>query len=781
MPAKPKMSQSLVIVESPAKCGKIEGFLGAGFKCIATFGHFKQLSDLKCVDVNNNFTPYFQEITTKASQIHKLEKAIKESDEVYLATDDDREGEAIAWHVCVHFNLPISTTKRIIFHEITKPAILAAVSTPTTVNMDIVHAQQGRQILDLIVGFKLSPLLWENISRKSKTGLSAGRCQTPALRIIYDNEKEIEQSPGKKVYNTTGVFTSKNIPFALQKHHDSEETMENFLTESVTFTHIYDHTKPKAVTKNPPTPFTTSTIQQTASNEMHISPKETMTILQKLYEGGYITYMRTDSTTYSEEFLKTAKPYITNKWGKDYLHPDVDKLALRGNENAKKSKKKKDKDKKDDNAQEAHEAIRPTKIEVTQVNDSMTPKEKKMYILIWRNTVESCMSPAKYSSVTAKISAPEETEYRYTAEQVVFAGWKIVKGVEETNQLYNFIQTLKAKSEIHYNKINSKVTLKDLKSHYTEAKLVQLLEQKGIGRPSTFSSLVDKIQERGYVSKENVKGKKIKCVDFELEGNELEEIENEKEFGNEKNKLVIQPLGVMVLEFLIKHFISFFEYEYTREMENRLDEIAKGEEVWHTLCRTCYDDIVKQMEPLSKGSKEQYVIDAQHTYIIGKHGPVIKCKNGDETTFKSVKKDISMERLKNGEYRLEDIVQDNTGSGRCLGKYQEKDVILKNGKYGLYVCYGGESKSLSYIKKKEHEITLEDVTQILDKPKQSGILRQLTKDISIREGKYGKYIYYQNDKMNRPQFLKLKGFTDNPIICKDKVLKDWIKKTYKVE
>ncbi len=781
MPAKPKLSQSLVIVESPAKCGKIEGFLGAGFKCIATFGHFKQLSDLKCIDVNNNFTPHFQEISTKSSQIFKLDKAIKESDEIYLATDDDREGEAIAWHVCVHFNLPIATTKRIIFHEITKPAIVSAVNSPTIVNMDIVHAQQGRQVLDLIVGFKLSPLLWENISRKSKTGLSAGRCQTPALRIIYDNEKEIEQSPGKKVYNTTGIFTSKNIPFVLQKHHDSEEKMDEFLTESVSLKHIYDYTKPKSVTKNPPTPFTTSTIQQTASNEMHISPKETMTILQKLYEGGYITYMRTDSTTYSEEFLKTAKPYITNKWGEKYLHEEVDKLALRGNDGAKKSKKKKDKEKKDDNAQEAHEAIRPTKIEVTQVNDSMTPKEKKMYILIWRNTVESCMSPAKYSSVTAKITAPEETEYRYTAEQVVFAGWKIVKGVEETNQLYTFIQTLKAKSEIHYNKINSKVTLKDLKSHYTEAKLVQLLEQKGIGRPSTFSALVDKIQERGYVTKENVKGKKIKCIDFELEGNELEEIDNEKEFGNEKNKLVIQPLGMMVLEFLLKHFISFFEYEYTREMENRLDEIAKGEVVWHTLCKTCYDDITKQMEPLGRGAKEEYVIDARHTYIIGKHGPVIKCKNGDDITFKSVKKDISMVKLKKGEYKLEDIIQENTGSGRSLGKYQEKDVILKNGKYGLYVCYGGESKSLSHIKKKEHEITLEDVTQVLNKPKQSGILRQVTKDISIRDGKYGKYIYYQNEKMKRPQFLKLKGFADDPIICKEGVIKEWIKKTYKVE
>ena len=422
--------QSLVIVESPAKCQKIEGFLGPGFKCIATYGHIQELRDLKDIDVDNDFSPTFSPIASKSQQLGKLKRAIREAGEVLLATDDDREGEGIAWHVCAYFKLPL-TTKRIIFHEITKPAILHAVQNPGRLNMNIVSAQQSRQILDLVVGFRLSPILWKHITQKAAHGLSAGRCQTPALRIIYDNAKEIEAAPGRKVYNTTGYFTSKTIPFVLQKHHDSEETMEEFLVESANFDHVFTCSKPKQVTKNPPTPFTTSAIQQAASNEMHISPKDTMKILQTLYEGGYITYMRTDSTTYSEEFIGTMKPFITNTWGEKYLHDNVDRLSLRSDakKDTRKSKKNGKKDKKDDNAQEAHEAIRPTNIGTRKVDDGMHAREKKMYDLIWKNTAESCMSPAQFYSVTAKMTAPEDTEYRCTEEELIFAGWKIVRGL----------------------------------------------------------------------------------------------------------------------------------------------------------------------------------------------------------------------------------------------------------------------------------------------------------------------------------------------------------------
>jgi DNA topoisomerase-1 len=776
----PSVKPTLVIVESPAKCNKIESFLGPGYKCIATFGHIQELKDLKDVDIANNFTPSFTPSASKSQQIGKLRKAIRESSEVLLATDDDREGEGIAWHICSLFKLPF-TTKRIIFHEITKPAILQAVRNPVSLNMNLVSAQQSRQILDLIVGFKLSPILWKHITQKSARGLSAGRCQTPALRIIYDNHQDIMSSPGKKVYNTVGYFTDRTIQFSLQKHHDSEETMEDFLTKAVNFDHKFTCSKPKQTTKNPPTPYTTSAIQQAASNEMHISPKDTMRILQTLYEAGYITYMRTDSTTYSKEFIDTVKPFVTEKWGAKYLHDDVERLSLRSSDQKGSKQKKSKKEKKDENAQEAHEAIRPTNILTLTVDDAMQNKEKKMYEMIWRNTTESCMSPALFNSITAKFTAPEETEYRCSEEDVVFLGWKIVKGLPKTDgvSVYNYLLSLKQGTVMEYIKIASKVTLKDLKTHYTEAKLVQLLEQKGIGRPSTFSSLVDRIQEREYVKKENVKGKKIKCVDFVLEGEELEETVNEREFGNEKNKLVIQPLGKLVLEFLLQHFNSFFEYEYTKNMEDELDFIAKGDKVGHELCRECYEQIETQSKPLRGEDKLNIRIDENHTYVVGKHGPVIKCVISGKTTFKSVKKDIDIDKLRGGELTLEDIQQETVIAGNVLGKYEGNDMILKKGQYGLYVTWGTNNKSLASIGKDEADITLDDVVKFITT--NTTIIRQLTKDLSLRKGKYGDYIYYQTSRMKKPQFLKLNGFKSNAKTCKEDELISWIKETYKLK
>ena len=301
----------LVIVESPAKCRKIEKFLGNGYKCAASFGHIRGFDGgLKAIDIDNHFKPAFRTLPKKAKYIKKLRMLIKKSSEVILATDDDREGEAIAWHLCQVFKLPINTTKRIIFHEITKSAIQHAIGNPTHLNMDKVCAQQARQILDLLVGFKISPILWKHISRNSKSGLSAGRCQTPALRLIYDNQKEIDNSPGKKVYETIGYFTKKNLEFKLNFNYSNEDSMGEFLESSIHFDHIYDVNKPKKISKKPPQPFSTSTLQQKASNELRFSPKQTMTLAQKLYENGYITYMRTDSKTYSKEFIIAAKLYI---------------------------------------------------------------------------------------------------------------------------------------------------------------------------------------------------------------------------------------------------------------------------------------------------------------------------------------------------------------------------------------------------------------------------------------------------------------------------------------
>ena len=497
------MSYKLVIVESPAKCQKIEKFLGAGYKCIASFGHIRELNGLKSIDINNNFKPTFINTESKQSQINKLKSMIRGADEVLLAADDDREGEAIAWHICDLFKLPIQTTKRMIFHEITEPAVKNALQNVTTLNMNIVNAQLSRQILDILVGYKVSPILWNQISQ-NKNKLSAGRCQTPALRIVYDNHKEIETSPGKKVYKTTGYFTKSNLPFVLNYDYDNEDIINEFLEESVNHEHIYNCGKEKNTTKQPPTPFTTSSLQQMANNELRLSPKDTMKSCQILYEGGFITYMRTDSKTYSEEFVNNAKKYINDTYGEEYPNKNIYDLCRKDaveEKSKSKSKSKKEKEKKDNNAQEAHEAIRPTSVSVLEpeITQTITPKEVKLYKLIRRNTLESCIEAAKYLSITATITSPQEHIYKYSTEQVVFPGWKIVNGYEVENKDFRYLQTLKNNSELDYNKITCKVTIKDLKSHYTEAKLVQLLEQKGIGRPSTFSSLIEKIQERGYI------------------------------------------------------------------------------------------------------------------------------------------------------------------------------------------------------------------------------------------------------------------------------------------
>ena len=765
-----------VLVESPAKCGKIEKFLGAGYKCMATFGHIRSLDNLNNIDIENNFKPTFTNVPTKSNQIRKLKSFIAQADDVLLAADDDREGEAIAWHVCKLFKLPVNTTKRIIFHEITQSALKQAVQSPTRINMELVRAQQARQILDILVGFKLSPILWSKIQYKTKKGLSAGRCQTPALRLIYDNQVEIDNSPGKKVYNTTGYFTSQNLDFSLDFNHEGEDAMGEFLEESVNHDHMFSCGKVRNTTKKPPSPFTTSALQQAASNELRYSPKATMDSCQKLYEAGYITYMRTDSTTYSAEFIAKAGKYIIGKYGEEYKHPDIEKLSERKED--KKSKKKKKSKKDENNAQEAHEAIRPTKIECESVDESdkLGSREARLYNLIRRNTLESCMANAKYKAVTAKISAPQEHTYKYSCEQVVFPGWKIVGGYEEESPEYNFLRTMK-KQKLDYNKITSKVTMKELKSHYTEARLVQLLEQNGIGRPSTFSSLVDKIQERGYVKKIILKESQLN-VDFELEGEMLTENENTRDFGGERNKFIIQPLGLIVIEFLIEHFNPLFDYEYTKNMEDTLDSIAKGDSVWHELCRDCLTQIDNLSEPLGLVDKVTIPIDENHVYMVAKYGPCIKCTKNGKTTFKKVKEGINLTKLKNGEYTLEEIIQTKAAAknDNILGKHENSDVVLRNGRYGMYVEWKGNKINIT-IEKDYKDVTLEDVREYLVSP----IIREITEDASIRVGKYGDYIYYKTTRMKKPRFLHLKKFVGDYKTIDKRELIEWINTTHKIE
>jgi DNA topoisomerase-1 len=789
-----KTTTTLVIVESPAKCKKIEEYLGPGYKCVASFGHLRELGSLKNVDFSNNFKPTYTNIENpiKTKRITQLKDEISSADDVILATDDDREGEAIAWHICDMFNLPVEKTKRIVFHEITESAIQNAIRNPRTIDMNIVNAQQARQILDLLVGFKVSPVLWNYISKNADNSLSAGRCQTPALRLIYDNQKEIEENPGIKKYNTTGYFTNQCIPFELSKKYENENELVDFLEESVDFKHIYTCTKPVKVFKSQPEPFTTSKLQQASSNDLHISPKETMKICQTLYEAGYITYMRTDSKTYSKDFIDKTKKYIETTYEANYINADIDKL-ITGNveerEVASKKKKKTEKDKpasQDKPApQEAHEAIRPTNIILKDLPDKMESREKRLYKLIWENTLESCMEKASFYSITANITASCENKYSYTSENVDFPGWKIVKKKYDTeNKEYHYLLTIKQNYEIPYKKIQSKLALTNTKMHYTEAKLVQLLEENGIGRPSTFSMLVDKIQERGYVKKDDIKGVVKRCSDYELENDEIFEIETEREFGNEKNKLVLQQVGTIVSQFLDKNFQTLFNYEYTKEMENDLDKVAKGEKIWHTICAECLGQIDNLINILKENGekKHEIKIDENHVYTIGKFGPVIKCtEEGVEgISFKPVKKDIDLAKLEAGEYTLEDVVAEpKKSTDRILGQHEGEDVILKNGKFGLYIMWGKNNKSLKCFGNRPIEnISFEDIVKILEK--EGNVLREVSPNISIRNGKFGAYIFYKTTKMKKPQFFQLTGFTNDIKLCDVNTIKEWIEEKYKI-
>lgn len=746
------MPYTLVIVESPAKCKKIEEYLGTGYKCIASFGHITELNGIESIDISNNFTPRFNVDSKKIQQIEKIKKAITNSYDVLIATDDDREGEAIGWHICQQFNLNVNTTKRIVFNEITRTALQKAVRNPMTLNLDLVYAQQARQVLDVLVGYKISPVLWKYIKLENRQVLSAGRCQTPALNLIYDNQKEIENAPNKFVYNTTGYFTSKNIPFELDYNYETEEAVGNFLEESVNHQHVFNISEPKNTTKNPPSPFITSTIQQAASNQFRFSPKETMSICQKLYEGGFITYMRTDSKIYSKEFIDKSKEFIRGEYGEEYIHANIDLLAETGE--VKKTKKKKDEDKV--KAQEAHEAIRPTDIQRKELPDDMETKEKKLYKLIWTNTVESCMSPAIYKSISSTISAPENHNYKYSAEQVVFPGWKIVDGYELTNPIYTFLQNVRNNYKLNYNKVLSKVTMKEAKQHYTEAKLVQLLEEKGIGRPSTFSALIDKIQSRGYVKKENVIGRKVKCVDFELVDEMISEITNEREFGNEKGKLVIQPIGIIVSEFLTKYYDELFKYEYTKYMEDILDNIAKGNMIWHELCRECFNQI--------EGSTGK--ID-----LTGK---------------------ISTNQNDSNEDDEENEKKEKKFTSKKIGKYNNEIMTLKRGKYGLYVVWGENKKSLNNMDKEVDEITLDDVITYINRPvtvtsqiqtsssDNPNMVRYINNDMSIRKGKYGDYIFYKTKTMKTPKFLSLSKFKGDYKTEPVNKFITWVRETYEI-
>ena len=759
----------LIIVESPSKCSKIENYLGEDYCCIASKGHIRTLNGLKSINIKSSFEPEFSIIEEKKSHIQFMHNIISKfsKSNIILASDDDREGEAIAWHICKVFDLSIETTKRIIFHEITKPAIVNAINNPTTININLVLAQHSRQVLDVIVGYKISPFLWKYLYNNKSNSLSAGRCQTPALRLVYDNEME-KNSELEKKYKTNGFFTSQNILFNLKKEFEKSEEVIEFLEKTKMFEHKLKVGSQKKEKISPPKPFNTSRLLQIASNVLHYSPKETMNLCQSLYQNGYITYMRTDSNKYSSNFLKEVETKILNDYNGDY----IGNLSLLEN--------------KDIN--NPHEAIR-----VTNINVNTITNENKhlcsMYKLIWRNSIESCMSESTHNSIDITITAPFNNRYEYELKIPIFLGWKkLFNNNENNNDLSSqllYFQTLeKSGKPIEYKNIGSSIVIKHKHSHYTEASLINKLEDLGIGRPSTFATIIETIQERGYVKKMDLEGDKVKCTEYKLINNNIQTIETEKIFGNEKNKLVIQPIGILTIEFLIKNFQKLFEYEYTKLMEIKLDEISFGyESDWRTICKTCYNEIKDLSKELKKIEKQSYILDENNDFIFEKYGAVIRHKLEDGTfDYKQVKKDIKidLEKLKNKEYSVDDLIEIKNNH---LGKYENNDIFIKNGRFGPYVEWGEKKLSIKNIDIPLDKITLEDIEKFIKSDKTNvnkNIIRVINNDFSIRKGKFGAYMYYKRNDMMKPEFYNIKKFPEGFLTCDPETIIDWVKTKYNI-
>ncbi len=744
----------LMIVESSSKCGKIEGFLGDKYRCIASNGHFRMIDGIKAIDTARDYSPTFSIVKDKTERMREAIRQFPKQN-IILATDDDREGEAIAWHICDTFELSLENTQRIVFHEITGDAIIKALDNKRIVNMDLVYAQFARQVLDVLVGFRISPVLWKYLYHDKNNGLSAGRCQTPALRLVYDLAMKVTPKQEETLYKVLGRFTSNNIEFTLNCELRENE-LNDFLTKSLGFTYILTIDVSREVTKSPPVPLNTSGLLQIASNVLRLSPKDTMALCQVLYQDGHITYMRTENTRYSREFIQTAGTYITSHYGEKFVGV-TSKIESTNDNNP-------------------HEAIRVTHIELRELTDKYEGKIKSLYKLIWRRTLESCMSDAKYIVTECRISAPENKAYVTKIETPVFLGFNRDKEREkETKNTSKYLPYLKSLTSIILQSLESRIIIHNPVSYYTESGLIRKLEELGIGRPSTFASLVDVIQERKYVKCMDIEGVNLSYNEYKLVDDKIETVATTKVVGSEKDKLVIQPIGIVIVEFLSKHFNELFSYDYTSKMEKRLDTVSR--ECWHNVCRECDDIISRLSRPLSNVNKEAYKIDDTHDVIFSKNGPVIRSTVDGTTKFDSIRTDmtIDIDKLRNNEYELVGILQEKEIK---LGEMDGHQLYIKNGKYGMYAEWGGNKQSLKSLKKSMSEITMDDISR--ETQPSEKILRTLNAEFSIRKGKFGPYAFYQTPSMPKPVFLNIKKFKESFTYCNPEVLINWLCETHKI-
>jgi DNA topoisomerase-1 len=730
------MAKNLVIVESPAKAKTIEGFLGKDFLVKSSFGHVRDLVKKgMAVDTDNKFQPKYEISPDKEKVVNELKKLSKESQVVWLATDEDREGEAISWHLSEALGLDAKNTRRIVFHEITKSAILHAIETPRTIDKHLVDAQQARRILDRLVGFELSPILWKKI----KPSLSAGRVQSVAVRLIVEREREISSHKSVSSYKVSAVFTSagNNFKAELKNNFKTADEAREFLEKcrNATFTIASLETKPAK--KTPSAPFTTSTLQQEASRKLGFSVKRTMVVAQRLYESGKITYMRTDSVNLSETALDQARQTIGANYGEKYINIRTFKNKSKG-------------------AQEAHEAIRPTYLEHTSVDAERD--EARLYDLIWKRTIASQMADAELEKTTAVISVSTATEnFVAQGEVIKFDGFLKVymessdddeENPDETKE--GMLPALKMNQQLDVNTITATQRFTHHPSRFTEASLVKKLEELGIGRPSTYAPTISTVQDRGYVVKEDREGKPRNFDVFTLRNKEISEEIKTENTGAEKSKLFPTDIGMVVTDFLNLHFPNIMDYHFTAKVEMEFDEIAEGKVQWQKMLESFYKPFhktVEQTEEKSERASGERLLgvhpeSGKNIYArIGRFGPLVQIGEADEKEkkFASLKKDQRLEAI-----TLEEALE-LFKLPRIAGQFEEKDMKIAIGRFGPYIQHN--SLFFSIPKTDDpHTITAERAVEIILAKRKSDAEKEIKsfrgegrEDVRVLNGRWGPY------------------------------------------
>ncbi len=739
------MADNLVIVESPAKAKTIQKFLGNGYVVKSSFGHIRDLQDKKLsVDVEKGFTPEYVIPSDKKKVVAELKKAAESASTVWLASDEDREGEAISWHLYETLGLKEAQTRRIVFHEITRDAIVNAVQNPRSIDMNLVNAQQARRVLDRLVGFELSPILWRKIQPK----LSAGRVQSVALRLVVEREKEIMGFENEAYYKVEAFFHPAGLPASvkvkavLDTRFKTLEEARAFLQDCIGATFTVSDVEKKEANRYPTAPFTTSTLQQEAARKLHFPVSMTMRVAQSLYERGLITYMRTDSTNLSALALGTAKKFITENFGPEYSKPRQFKTHSKG-------------------AQEAHEAIRPTFIENTEIEG--TAQEQKLYNLIWKRTVASQMADAKVLNTTLRVSSDKRSErFNAQATQVLFDGFLklYIEGTDnqDPEEEEVMLPDLQVGTPMEEKGIKAECKFTAAPPRYSEATLVKKLEELGIGRPSTYAPTIATLTTgRGYIVKGDKEGRKVAVNELELKNGGISETSRTETVGAERGKLLPQEIGMIVTDYLEKYFTDIMDYDFTANVEKEFDQIASGNLVWNEVIGEFYSPFHKKVDEVLHDGNYSHVskdlgTDKEGNKIIakfGKFGPYIQKGEGEKAQYASLGRDQLIENI-----TLDEALK-MFQLPRTVGQYNGVDVIALKGRFGPFLKYGDKNFSLPRGKD-PLKVTLEECSTIIDEGlNKSAVSSVMTEypdnDIQIINGRYGPYIKHAGSNYRIPK------------------------------